>query len=41
LLAFIQEQKERRAELEKAAAERKARGVKLTFDQWKQEAMGE
>jgi hypothetical protein len=41
LLAHVQEQKERREAQEKAAAERKAKGIKLSYEAWKREEWGE
>lgn len=40
LLDFIQERKAARAEAERRAAERKAQGVKLSFEEWREEITG-
>jgi hypothetical protein len=41
LLRLAQELKARREAQEKAAAERKAKGIKLTYEEWKREEWGE
>jgi hypothetical protein len=41
LLQFAQELKARREAQEKAATERMAKGIKLTYEEWKREVTGE